>query len=182
MRPIIWVDLDETLIASILDGNDNVQEIVARPGVEGFLRKLSKHGDLHLLTYATRPHVRDAFKALGPISKIFKAVVSRETLWPIIEQVDIISKDPDLTADERGILYDEIQPIYPKGFIFDDQRVGSDLYWIKTLAVGAEEDDWIRVRPFLDYATAKSELDRAYEEYRSRAGTGGKMARAVARR
>jgi len=176
MRPVLWIDLDDTLITSIMDDDDNIIEIVPRPGVEDFLRKLSRHGDLYLLTYATRPHVRDAFKALGPISKIFKAVVSRESLRPIIEQIEIISKDPDLTADERVILYDEIQPIYEKGFIFDDQRVDSDLYWIKTLAVGAEEDDWIRVKPFRDYATAKSELDRAYAEYRRRAAGGRMMA------
>ena len=181
-RARLFCDLDETLIASILDDRGNVAEIIPRPGAADFLAKLSKHGDLYLLTYATRPHVRDAFLALGPISKIFKSVISRENMRPIIEQFDIIEKDSRLTDADRELLYGEIQPIFQRGFIFDDQAVGSELYWIKTLAVGASEGDWIRVRAFTDYAVARSGLDRAYAEYRRRAAGGRMMAGAVAKR
>lgn len=176
MKQKLFVDLDDTLIASVVDDQGNVTEIVPRPGADDFLIKLSKHGDLYLLTHATRPHVRDAFKALGPISRIFEAVISRENMRPIIEQLEIIDRSADLTDAEREFLYEEIEPIFQKGFIFDDQPVGSELYWIKTLAIGATQDDWIRVRAFTDYAVARSGLDRAYAEYRRRASGGRMMA------
>ena len=84
--------------------------------------------------------------------------------------IDFLIKDERLTPEEKGLLYNEIQPIAPRGYIFDDQPVGSDLYLYKTTSVGARESDWIQVRPFRRGRTGGRELDRAYQEYLRRAG------------
>jgi hypothetical protein len=166
-RPI-YADLDATLIDSIVDERGNVLEIIPRPGVGRFLQKLSRHGDLFLLTHATRPHVKDAFKALGPVSGLFQDVISREDMAPVIEQVDYLMQDRRLTPGEQAMLYQEIQPIAPRGYVFDDQPIGSELYLIKSATVGARPKDWIQVKPFNRRATAGQELERAYQEYRRR--------------
>jgi hypothetical protein len=167
-RPL-FVDLDATLIDSDVDARGNVINITPRPGVEKFLEKLSRHGDLFLLTHATRPHVKDAFKTIGPASGLFQGVISREDMEPVIEQIDYLMNDRRLTSGERAMLYQEIQPIAPRGYIFDDQPIGSELYLIKTATVGARPKDWIQVKPFDRRATAGQELERAYQEYRRRA-------------
>jgi len=168
-RPI-YVDLDATLIDSDVDDLGNVTAIHPRPGVGRFLEKLEKHGDLFLLTHATRPHVKNAFRAVGKPMKLFQAVVSREDMAPIIEQIEYIVNDPRLSTEERGMLYQEIQPIMPRGYIFDDQPVGSELYLIKTATVGARPNDWIQVKPFRKGATTGNALERAYQEYLRRSG------------
>ena len=168
-RPI-YVDLDATLIDSDVDERGNVIRIHARPGADQFLGNLSRHGDLFLLTHAMRPHVKNAFRVIGKPSRLFVDVISREDMAPIIEMIDFLIKDERLTPEEKGLLYNEIQPIAPRGYIFDDQPVGSDLYLYKTTSVGARESDWIQVRPFRRGRTGGRELDRAYQEYLRRAG------------
>lgn len=168
-RPI-YVDLDSTLIDSDVDDGGNVIAIHPRPGVDRFLGKLSRHGDLFLLTHAMKSHVKEAFRAIGKPSKLFEGVISREDMEPIIEMIDYIVNDPRLSMEQRGMLYQEIQPIMPKGYIFDDQPVGSDLYLYKTAAVGARPNDWIQVKPFKRGRTSGQELERAYQEYLRRAG------------
>lgn len=167
-RPL-FIDLDATLIDSDVDARGNVINIVVRPGVDKFLQKLSRHGDLFLLTHATRPHVKDAFKAIGPASGLFQGVISREDMEPIIEQIEYLANDPKLTREERTMLYYEIDALSPRGYVFDDQPVGSELYLIKRAAVGAKPSDWIQVKPFDRQATSGHELERAYQEYRRRA-------------
>lgn len=168
-RPL-YVDLDATLIDSDVDEHGDVIAIHPRPGVDRFLKKLSRHGDLFLLTHAMRPHVKSAFRAIGRSSQVFVDVISREDMAPIIEQLDYLANDPRLTPEERGLLYYEINPIAPRGYIFDDQKVGSDLYLLKTAVVGATEKDWIQVRPFKRGRTGGQELERAYQEYLRRSG------------
>lgn len=164
-RPI-WIDLDQTLIDSSVRGA--AVKIYPRPGVEEFLEKLSRHGDLFLLTHATRPHVKNAFKAIGAPAGLFQGVISREDMEPIIEQIEYLLHDRRLTSGEQAMLYQEIVPIAPRGYIFDDQPVGSELYLIKTATVGARPNDWIQVKAFNRGATAGQELKRAYHEYRRR--------------
>ena len=166
----LYVDLDATLIDSDVDELGNVVHIEPRPGVGRFLEKLSRHGDLFLLTHAMRPHVKNAFRAIGKPSRLFVDVISREDMAPIIEQIDYIVNDRRLSIEEKGMLYQEIQPLAPRGYIFDDQPVGSDLYLYKTSAVGARPSDWIQVRPFRRGRTGGNELDRAYQEYLRRSG------------
>lgn len=163
-RPI-HVDLDATLIDSDVDKFGNVVEIHSRPGVGRFLEKLSRRGDLFLLTHAMKDHVKNAFRAIGKPTRLFQGVISREDMAPIIEQIDYIVQDPRLTMEERGMLYQEIQPIMPRGYIFDDQPIGSELYLIKTAAVGARPSDWIQVKAFKHGATTGDALERAYQEY-----------------
>jgi len=167
-RPI-YIDLDNTLIDSEVDERGNVIVIYPRPGVSRFLEKISKRGDLFLLTHALKPHVNNAFRAVGKPMKLFQGVISREDMAPIIEQIEYIVGDPRLTMEERGMLYQEIQPIMPRGYIFDDQPVGSELYLVKTATVGARPSDWIKVKAFKQGATAGDELERAYQEYLRRA-------------
>jgi len=167
-RPL-YVDLDSTLIDSDVDLIGNVTKIHARPGAGRFLEKLSGQGDLFLLTHAMRDHVRNAFRVLGKPSKLFLDVISREDMAPIIEQVDYLLKDVRLTAEERGMLYQEISPIAPRGYIFDDQAVGSYLYLVKTATVGARPKEWVQVKAFQHGATTRNGLENAYQEYLRRA-------------
>lgn len=168
-RPI-YVDLDATLIDSDVDELGNVTHIEARPGAAQFLQKLSKHGDLFLLTHAMRSHVKNAFRAIGKSSRLFTDVISREDMEPVIEMIDFILGDERLTMDEKGMLYQEIEPMAPRGYVFDDQPVGSELYLYKTATVGARPSDWIQVKPFKRGRTGGQELERAYQEYLRRSG------------
>lgn len=167
-RPL-YSDLDETLITSRVDRRGNVLEIFPRPGASEFIRKLSRHGDLFLLTHATRPHVENAFRALGPAARLFSGVISREDLEPVIEQVEYLLANPSLTDEERAMLYREIRPLAPRGFIFDDQAVDSIYYLYKTAATGGRPSDWIRVPAFTRDPRDRA-LETAYQEYISRAG------------
>jgi hypothetical protein len=163
-RPI-YVDLDATLIDSSYRGD--VARIYPRPGIGEFLGKLSKHGDLFLLTHAMRPHVKSAFREIGRPARLFQGVISREDMEPVIEQVEYLFQNSALTQDERAMLYQEIAPLAPRGFVFDDQAVGSELYAIKAATVGARPTDWIQVKPFRRSPDDR-ELERAYREYRRR--------------
>ena len=109
-RPL-YVDLDATLIDSDVDELGNVTHIEARPGAAQFLQKLSKHGDLFLLTHAMEPHVKNAFRVIGKPSRLFTDVISREDMAPIIEMIDFIIQDERLTMEEKGMLYQEIEPL-----------------------------------------------------------------------
>lgn len=168
-RPI-YVDLDATLIDSSVDRYGNVAKIFPRPGVREFLNKLSSHGDLFLLTHAMRPHVEDAFREIGSPTKLFQGVISREDMAPIIEQVECLLSNRALNEEERSMLYHEIKPLAPRGFVFDDQQVGSELYLIKSATIGGRPRDWIQVKPFQHPSKGRDrELERAYQEYRQRA-------------
>lgn len=167
-RPI-YVDLDATLIDSDVDSRGNVTQIYPRPGVDKFLKNLSRHGDLFLLTHAMRPHAEEAFRVIGAPTKLFKGVISREDMEPIIEMIGYLVNDPKLTEQERGFLYQEIEPLAPRGYVFDDQPVGSELYLIKSATIGARPSDWIQVKPFNHRSTSSQELKRAYQEYLRRA-------------
>jgi hypothetical protein len=167
-RPI-YVDLDATLIDSAVDRYGNVTKIVPRPGGPAFIEKLSRHGDLFLLTHAMRPHVANAFREIGPSVELFQGVISREDMASVIEQVEYLVGNQSLTDEERTMLYQEIPPLAPRGFIFDDQPIGSELYLIKSAAVGSRPRDWIQVKPFRRSNRDKDrELERAYQEYRRR--------------
>lgn len=167
-RPI-YIDLDSTLIDSIANRRGDVTKIIVRPGVDTFLQNLSQHGDLILLTHAMRPHVKNAFKAIGAPSKIFAGVISREDMQPIIELIEYLANDSKLTMEERTMIYYEIESLSPRGYVFDDQPVGSELYLIKRAAVGAKPSDWIQVKPFDYKGSDRRGLERAYEEYLHRA-------------
>lgn len=173
-RPI-YVDLDDTLITSELNRRGEIKRIIPRPDAADFIQALSRHGDLFLLTHAMRSHVQDAFVALGPVVELFRGVISREDMEPIIEQVDYLYGDHRLSDHERSMLYREIQPLAPRGFIFDDQPVGSSLYLIKMAVIGGRAGDWIQVKSFGKNLDDHKALSAAYRDYLRRSVGSGSV-------
>lgn len=168
----IYVDLDETLVANVVRGSEVVQ-IIPRPGVEWFLRSLSQHGDLWLLTRSNMLHVREAFQKMGSLSRYFKGIISSETMQPIIEQMEVVTETPGLTHEERQTLWESIPSIAPPGIHFDDFPIDSDLGALKAKTIGIGPDHWIQVEPYLHGRPDRNGLKRAYSEFVSRFGNQG---------
>lgn len=169
----IYTDLDETLIANVLDGDGNSVDIIPRPGVSWFLRTLSQHGSLWLITYATMPHVRQAFKKLGADSKLFRGIISRETMVPVEEQIKVVLETPGLSEDEQFALWNQIKPIAKPGVVFDDFPIMSSLGALKSKSVGITDDKWIQVAPYLPGTPDRQGLKRAFSEFVARFGNQG---------
>ncbi len=176
MSKVLYTDLDETLISSVIERSDI--RIFVRPGVDEFLKNLSRHGELVLLTHAERGHAENAMRALWPASRCFSRIISSEDMAPVIEQMGAIRETPGLSLRHFIELYDSIPPIEPPGVIFDDQPVDSHIYWIKTRVVGVGQKHWIQVEP--DHS--RKGLERAYAEYRRRFGAGRAVISGRARR
>jgi len=169
----IYTDLDETLVGNILDGEGNSVAIVPRPGAQWFLRTLSNHGDVWLITWATMQHAREALGKLGREARLLKGIITRESMKPVVEQIEVVTETPGLTDEQRATLWNEIMPIAEPGVVFDDFPVGSSLWGIKSRAVGINEDKWIQVDPFLPGTPDQQGLKRAYSEFVARFGNGG---------
>lgn len=169
----IYTDLDETLIANVLDSEGNSVDIIPRPGVSWFLRTLSQHGSLWLITYATMPHVKQAFRKLGSDSKLFRGIVSRETMEPVEEQIKVVLETPGLSEDEQFALWSQIKPIAKPGIVFDDFPMMSMLGALKSKSVGITDDKWIEVEPSLPGVPDRQGLKRAYSEFVARFGDQG---------
>ena len=161
---ITYVDLDQTLIYAKEDASHRVVSITVRPGASTFLYQLAKLGDVVLLTHAMRDHAMRGLEAIGPAAKVFRAVLSREDLQPIIDQIEAIDSTPGLRDRDRLQLYREIPPIAPPGFMVDDWEVGSWMFWIKATAIGIRRAQWIHVRRYELYQTNGSALKQAYFE------------------
>jgi hypothetical protein len=147
--------------------------MIVRPGAEWFIRMLSNHGDLWLITAANREHTRQALKKLGREGKLFKGVITRETMKPIQEQIDVVLETPGLTDDQRTTLWGEITPIASPGIVFDDFPVGSSVWALKSRAVSIGEDQWIQVEPYLPGKPDRQGLKKAYSEFVVRFGDQG---------
>lgn len=169
----IYTDLDETLIANVLDSKRNVVDMIPRPGVQWFLRTLAQHGDLWLITAANAEHARLALKKLGKDARLFKGIITRENMRPVEEQIEVVLETPGLTEEQRATLWEEIQPIAPPGVIFDDFPVGSSIWAMKSKAVGINEDKWINVEPYFPGSPDNQGLKRAYSEFVARFGDQG---------
>lgn len=167
----LYVDLDETLIANVLDRAGNTIQIIPRPGVGWFLRMLSHHGDVWLLTAGNRAHVREAFRKLGPDAKYFKGVLTREDMAPIVEQLEVL-ETPGLSDEIRIELWDSIVPIALPGVMFDDFEVGSEIWAMKSKSIGTSEDEakWIQVEAYYPGSADRQGLKRAYSEFAARFG------------
>lgn len=168
----IYVDLDETLIANVISGG-GVMDIIPRPGVQWFLKTLSQHGDLWLLTMGNMPHVKDAFRKLGKSSRLFKGVISHETMEPIQEQIKVVLETPGLTEDQRVTLYESIPPIAPPGVHFDDFPIDSPIGAVKSKTIGIGPSKWIEVEPYYPGQVDNHGLKAAYSEFVSRFGDQG---------
>lgn len=144
--------------------------ITKRPGVDQFIRSLSSHGELYVLSHATRDHVLNALEAIGDSSHAFQGILSREDLQPVIDQLEIVTSEPGLSERERSRLIMEIPPIAPRGVMFDDFPPRSWMYSIKATALGIDERHWIQVAPFNDLKPDRRGLEKAYQEYLRRFG------------
>jgi hypothetical protein len=139
--------------------------IVVRPGVDRFLKNLTRHGDVWLLTSATREHAENALRKIGRASHLIREIVSREDLYNIGLQVEMISEDHNLSEDEKIGLYREVKPILSPGYVFDDMQVGSWGYWTKSRAVGIGPERWIEVEVFIKSLKDRGGLEKAYGEF-----------------
>jgi len=165
MGRLLYTDLDDTIVTSSVDRYGQVLEITPRPGVDQFIRSLSNHGELYVLSHATRDHVLNALEAIGDSSHAFQGILSREDLQPVIEQLEIVASEPGLSERERNRLIMEIPPIAPRGVMFDDFPPRSWMYMIKATALGIDERHWIQVAPFNDLKPDRGGLEKAYREY-----------------
>lgn len=169
----IYLDLDETLIGNLVDPDGNVREIFPRPGAAWFIRTMSHHGDVWLLTAAAKEHAKRALRKLGPEAKRFKGIITREDLEPIEEQLDVVLKSPGISDEVRMELWDQIKPIAKPGIMFDDFPVGSKMYVMKSKAIGINEDHWIQVEGYYPGSPDRQGLRHAYSEFVSRFGDQG---------
>ena len=169
MPPLIYVDLDDTLIHPEVDSAGMVTNIIVRPGASGFLRRLGQMGTVVLLTHAMRDHAIRGLEAIGPASEVFVDILSREDLQPVIDQIEAINSTPGLREKDKIRLYREVLPIAPPGFMLDDWGVGSWMYWLKSSALGIGRKQWIQVLPFDPYQTNGAALNHAYYELYRRA-------------
>lgn len=180
MARLIFVDIDETMI-SAQTRRDGELSITKRPGVDQFIHSLSSHGELYILSHATRDHVLNALETIGSSSRTFQGILSREDLKPVLDQLEIIFSEPGLSSLERDRLVMEIPPIAPRGVMFDDFPPRSEMYTIKATALGIDERHWIQVAPFNDLKPDRGGLEKAYQEYLrrfSRVGIAGGARRA----
>lgn len=164
----IYIDLDETLIANGFAG-----EITPRPGVQWFLRTMAQHGDIWLLTKGNMPHVEQAFQKLGKITRLFKGVISHETMMPIEEQIEVVVQTPGLTDEQRMDLWDSIPPIAPPGVHFDDYPFNSPIGALKSKTIGIGPEKWIEVEPYNADQVDHQGLKAAYSEFVARFGDQG---------
>lgn len=164
----LYLDLDNTLVNPITDLKGNVTGIIPRPGAEEFITKLSRDGDLYLLTAAQRKHADKALSLLWPASRLFKGIYSIEDMGPVVEQLEVIAEDPDLTPDEQIRLWSDIKPLFPPGVMFDDYAVGSWMYLLKAASIGIGPDRWIEVEHFGNGAPDQDGLRKAYKDFRKR--------------
>lgn len=169
----IYTDLDETLIGNVHGPDEQVIDIIPRPGVQWFLRTLSNHGSLWLITWANSAHAEQALRKLGRDARLFKGVITREDMKPVQEQLEVVLETPGLTDEQRLTLWHEIKPIEKPGIIFDDFPVGSSLWAIKSKAIGIGEDKWIQVDPYYAGQPDNQGLKRAYSEFVARFGDQG---------
>jgi hypothetical protein len=168
----IYVDLDETLIANVVR-NGEVVDVIPRPGMQWFIKTLSQHGDLWLLTKGNMAHVQQAFEKMGKAPGLFKGIISHETMVPIEEQIDVVVRTPGLTDDQRLELWESIPPIAPPGIHFDDYPFESPIGALKSKTIGIGPDQWIEVEPYTPGQLDRQGLKKAYSEFVARFGNQG---------
>lgn len=172
MRKPIYSDMDNVLIAPVLDRvTGDAVDLIIRPGVNEFLGNLSRYGDLCLLTAASAAWAKKVLGRLGPVTRLFKNVVTREDMDPINQQIDIVETSKGLTDADREELSREIKPILPPGVIFDDFPVGSRMYKLKGFATGIvylNPSLWVQVEEFNQDGVDNGGLEKAYREFKKR--------------
>ncbi len=165
---LLYVDLDNTLINPVIDKSGNVVDIIPRPHVDWFLKKLAKNGSPWLLTAASRLHAERALKVIGSMSGVFKGLISIEDMSEIEDQLDAIRLNSGLSRDEKWAEWNKIRPIAPPGIMFDDYPVGSGIFMLKAAAIGIGADDWVKVDHYGDGEEDRDGLKKAYAEFKRR--------------
>jgi hypothetical protein len=171
VRRPIYVDLDNTLIAPVFadePGPGRIVDIRVRPWAPEFLAALSRHGDLILLTHSKLEHAEAALERIGPTANLFAAVLTREDLQPVIDQMDAVVETRGLEPEEVDRLLEEIPPIAPPGFVFDDMPMWSRGYRMKAIATGIGPDMWIEVPYYGSSGHDRKGLEKAYQEFLKR--------------
>jgi hypothetical protein len=168
----IYVDLDNVLVNPVVEPRGMVR-IHPRPGADRFLSSLARRGEMWLLTASDPFHAKNGLKSLGSAAKTFTGIITREDLAPVEEQLQIVFA-ADLNEVDRSRLWATIPPIAPRGVVFDDFPVGSEMFLVKSTAVGIGPEQWIQVEPFTSIHPDKNGLGKAYEEFKRRFGLGNK--------
>jgi hypothetical protein len=168
----IYSDNDNTLTAPVWapTGGNEIIDVLVRPKAEWFLEQLSKHGEVYIVTAATKDYADKALSKLGDARKLIKGVISREDMLPISDKIVDIECNPDLEWVEKARLYNLIKPLFPEGYMFDDYPAGGWLYKLKAKVLGIDESKWIKVKPFGPHDPDDGGLEKAYAEFVSRSG------------
>lgn len=168
----IYCDNDNTLTAPVWapTGGNEIIDIMVRPKAEWFLEQLSKHGDVHIVTAATKEYAEQALAKLGDARKFIKGIISREDMLPVSDKIVDIECNGELEWIEKERLYQQIKPIAPEGFIFDDYPTGGWLYRLKSKVIGIDESKWIKVKPFGPNDPDSGGLEKAFAEFVERSG------------
>lgn len=165
----IYVDLDNTLVASDIDPyTGDVKKIYPRPGAYEFLSHLAPYGPIKILTKAMRSHLERALRKLGPAAaKLVKGAITREDMRPVEDRLEAILTAP-ISDESKQVLIHEIEPIYPKGVIFDNEPPYTDGYLLKTAVVGVSFDEWVEVEPFDVDVPDMGGLEQAFSKFLER--------------
>jgi hypothetical protein len=165
---ILYTDMDETLIGPVRSPSnpDFMTDFIVRPWVGEFLRALAGHGDVIVLTAASKEWADQVLPEL-PGSDVIRGVVTREDLAPIADQMAVIESHL-APPSVRERLYGEVAPILPTGFMFDDFPVGSEMWRYKSLAAGIPDQRWIKVEKFTPSVPDRGGLEKAYNEFLKR--------------
>lgn len=159
----LYVDLDNTLGYPLLRQEQLVGFIV-RPTAEWFLRTLARHGDVWLLSSAERSHVTRALRTLGRAANVLRGTLTREDLLPVAEALYRISVTSRSEAEQDRKL-SRVRKIARPGIMFDDFMVGTDMYLLKSKAIGIGENLWIQVEAFSEEFPDRGGLQKAYEQF-----------------
>lgn len=165
----IYTDLDHVLINPVINPiSGTVVEIIPRPDVEWFLENLAREGELWLLTAADDVHAEAALDLIGPASAYLSGMISATDLYPVSKQLGMILDAQGLSEEDVQELAAQIPPIAEQGVIFDDFPVGSEMFWLKSSAVGIGPERWIQVDAFSNEFPDQGGLRKAYEEFVTR--------------
>ncbi len=171
--PPIFVDLDFTLSYPVFKDVERtiVSRFVFRPGAYEFLDALSKFGDLQMLTASREGWAEDALSSRKDLRSFFSRIITMEDMAGIEDKVEAIFSLAGVSDSEKLDMLGTVKPITDVGVVFDDQAYGSDVWFLKSLAVGIYNmgpDLWVRVDRFSRENPDASGLERALHRFRIR--------------
>lgn len=149
MAKPLYSDLDETLLYSIWSGTEQkpvLDGFVARPGAREFLENMARYGPVGIVTFASKGYAENAVDFLGVRDILDMGVTAWEDLEPVHLAIQTwLQRNPRMTHAE---ILKRVDPILPKGVLFDNEPVGSVYFQVKSVAAGIDASWWIKVPPF----------------------------------